>query len=105
MAGLFSGGGVDQLWRQEGDALAVLVFSFVLTWIMGTVIQQTIGVRISEDDEVAGIDTVVHVESGYDFASLGSSGSTAPPASQARAGSPGGAAPEGMARNTERTMA
>ncbi len=92
---LFFGGSADQLWRQVVGALAVLVFSFVVTWIIGTVIQKTIGFRISEDEEITGIDTVVHAESGYDFASLGSSGSTAPLAGQARA----------EARNTERTMA
>ncbi|MDT0277221.1 ammonium transporter [Blastococcus goldschmidtiae] len=98
--GLFYGGGVDQLWRQVVGAVAVLAFSFVATLIIGWVIQKTIGFRISEDDEVTGIDTVVHAESGYDFASLGSSGSTAPLAGQARATST-----DGLARNTERTMA
>ncbi|MBN1093558.1 ammonium transporter [Blastococcus sp. TML/M2B] len=92
---LFFGGSADLLWRQIVGALAVLAFSFVVTWIIGTAIQRTIGFRISEDEEITGIDTVVHAESGYDFASLGSSGSTAPLAGQARA----------EARNTERTMA
>ncbi len=73
--GLLYGGGLDQLWRQVVGALAVLVFSFVLTWIIGTAIQKTMGFRIAEEDEVAGIDTVVHAESGYDFTSLSSSGS------------------------------
>ena len=90
--GLFYGGGVDQLWRQVVGAVAVLAFSFVLTLVIGIVIQKTIGFRITEEDEVTGIDNVVHAESGYDFASLGSSGSTAPLAGQARA----------EARNTER---
>ena len=93
--GLFYGGGVDQLWRQVVGAGAVLAFSFVVTLIIGIVIQKTIGFRISDDDEVTGIDNVVHAESGYDFASLGSSGSTAPLSGQARA----------EARNTERTLA
>ena len=83
--GLFYGGGVDQLWRQVVGALAVLVFSFVLTLVIGTVIQKTMGFRLSEEDEVTGIDTVEHAESAYDFSSLGSSGSTAPLAGQARA--------------------
>jgi Amt family ammonium transporter len=83
--GLFYGGGLDQLWRQVVGALAVLVFSFVLTLVIGTVIQKTIGFRITEEEEVTGIDTVEHAESAYDFASLGSSGSTAPMAGQARA--------------------
>jgi Amt family ammonium transporter len=72
--GLFYGGGVDQLWRQVVGALAVLVYSFVLTFIIGTVIQKTMGFRITEDDEVAGIDSVEHAETAYDFASLGGSG-------------------------------
>ncbi|MCF6743960.1 ammonium transporter [Blastococcus sp. KM273128] len=93
--GLFYGGGVDQLWRQVVGAAAVLAFSFVLTLVIGFAIQKTMGFRLTEDDEVTGIDTVVHAESGYDFASLGGSGSTAPLAGQARA----------EARNTERTLA
>jgi Amt family ammonium transporter len=75
--GLFYGGGVDQLWRQVVGAVAVMLFSFVVTWIIGTVIQKMMGFRITEEEEVAGIDNVAHAESGYDFSSLGSSGSTA----------------------------
>ncbi|MBB3085818.1 ammonium transporter [Geodermatophilus sabuli] len=89
--GLFYGGGVDQLWRQVVGALVVMVVSFGATWIIGTVIQRTMGFRLTEEDEVTGIDNVVHAESGYDFTSLGSGGSTAPLAGQARA----------EARNTE----
>ena len=55
--------------------VAVLAFSFVLTLVIGFAIQKTMGFRITEEDEVTGIDNVVHAESGYDFASLGSSGS------------------------------
>jgi Amt family ammonium transporter len=72
--GLFYGGGVDQLWRQVVGALAVLVFSFVVTSVIGLVIQKTMGFRITEEDEITGIDSVVHAETGYDFASLGGSG-------------------------------
>ena len=82
---LLFGGSVDQLWRQVVGAVAVLAYSFILTLVIGSVIQKTIGFRITEEDEVTGIDNVVHAESGYDFASLGSSGSTAPLAGQARA--------------------
>ncbi|MCA0146536.1 ammonium transporter [Blastococcus sp. LR1] len=82
---LFFGGSVDQLWKQVLGALAVLGFSFFLTLVIGIVIQKTMGFRIDEEDEITGIDNVVHAESGYDFASLGSSGSTAPLAGQARA--------------------
>src|SRR5918999_1374722 len=69
--GLFYGGGLDQLWRQAVGAGAVLVYSLVLTFVIGFAIQKTIGFRIAETDEVAGIDNVEHAESGYDFTSLG----------------------------------
>ncbi|MBA2697251.1 MAG: ammonium transporter [Nocardioidaceae bacterium] len=65
--GLLYGGGVDQLWRQSVGAGAVLVYSFVLTYAIGYVLQKTIGFRIDTEDEVVGIDSVAHVESAYDF--------------------------------------
>ena len=71
--GLFYGGGADQLWRQIVGAGAVLVYSFVLTLVIGFLIQKTVGFRLTEEDEVAGIDNVEHAETGYDLASLGAS--------------------------------
>ncbi len=83
---LLFGGSVDQLWRQVVGAVAVLVFSFVLTLLIGFLVKAVMGFRIDEEDEVAGIDTVVHAESGYDFTSLGGgSGSTTSLAAQSRA--------------------
>jgi Amt family ammonium transporter len=74
--GLFYGGGLDQLWRQAVGAVAVLLFSFVLSLVIGFVVHKLMGFRISEEDEVTGIDSVVHAETAYDFASLGSGGGT-----------------------------
>jgi Amt family ammonium transporter len=88
--GLFYGGGVDQLWRQAVGAGAVLVYSLVLTFVIGTAIQKTIGFRCTEQDEITGIDSVEHAETAYDFASLGG-GSGASLVGQAHA----------EARNTE----
>jgi len=89
--GLFYGGGLDQLWRQVVGALAVLAYSFVLTLVIGFAIQKTMGFRISEEDEVTGIDTVEHAESAYDFVSLGGGSGAASLVGQAHA----------EARNTE----
>ena len=75
--GLFYGGGVDQLWRQVVGALAVLAYSGIITFIIGFVIQKTWGFRITEEDEVTGIDSVVHAETGYDLDSIGGGGSRA----------------------------
>jgi Amt family ammonium transporter len=69
--GLFYGGGIDQLWRQALGAVAVLVYSFVLTMVIGVVIAKTMRFRVAEEDEVTGIDSVVHAETGYDLDSLG----------------------------------
>jgi ammonium transporter, Amt family len=76
--GLFYGGGVDQLWRQVVGAVAVLVFSGVLTAVIGFAIKATIGWRIPEEDEVSGIDQAQHAESGYDL--VGSFGGHSPSA-------------------------
>ena len=83
-SGLFYGGGVDQLWRQVVGALAVLAYSFVLTLLIGVLLQKTIGFRLDEESEMAGIDNAEHAETGYDLGNLTSSlrgalsGSTAP---------------------------
>ena len=69
--GLFYGGGIDQLWRQAVGAGVVLVYSFVLTLVIGFVIQKAMRFRVTDEDEVTGIDSVVHAETGYDLDSLG----------------------------------
>jgi Amt family ammonium transporter len=70
--GLFFGGGLDQLWRQVLAVIAVGAYSFILTYIIGKIIDKTMGFRISIEEEITGIDTTVHAESGYDFTSTGS---------------------------------
>ncbi|SDU30045.1 ammonium transporter [Jiangella alkaliphila] len=67
--GLFFGGGVDQLWRQVVGAGAVLGYSFVVTYLIGLVLQRTIGFRVDDDHEVVGVDRIHHGESGYEIGS------------------------------------
>ena len=85
MDGLFYGGGVDQLWRQAVGAFAVLLYSLVVTYVLGLLIQKSIGFRVAEEDEISGIDSVVHAETAYDLASLGGGGGGTTLAGQARA--------------------
>ncbi|WP_370248764.1 ammonium transporter [Nocardioides sp.] len=73
--GLFYGGGVDSLVDQSLGALVAIGISAVLTLIIGLAIKFTIGLRIDEDDEVAGIDLAAHGESAYDIHTAGGSGS------------------------------
>ncbi|AJM77660.1 ammonium transporter [Rathayibacter toxicus] len=63
--GLVLGHGFDQLGKQALAAATVLVHSFVLSYVIGWVIQKTIGFRVKNEDEIAGIDTAVHGEAGY----------------------------------------
>jgi len=63
--GLFTGGDFSQLLVQFIAAAGVLVYSFAVAWVLGTVIEKTIGFRVKNEDEIAGIDTVVHGEEGY----------------------------------------
>ena len=72
--GLFYGGGLTQFWSQLIAAVSVLVFSFVVTLIIGFAIHKTIGMRIDEEDEVSGIDLTTHAETAYVFAESGSGG-------------------------------
>ena len=64
--GLFTGGNIEQLVVQVIPAVAIAAYSFVMAFVLGTVIEKTIGFRAKEEDEIAGIDTVLHGE-GYAF--------------------------------------
>jgi Amt family ammonium transporter len=63
--GLFTGGDLGQLAVQAIAAIGVLVYSFVVALILGFAIEKTLGFRVKNEDEIAGIDTVVHGEEGY----------------------------------------
>ncbi|MEN9660344.1 MAG: hypothetical protein RLZZ443_273 [Actinomycetota bacterium] len=67
--GLIDSGSWEQLGKQAIGAGAVLVYSFVLALIIGFVVEKTIGFRVKAEDEIAGIDTVVHGEEAYAFGS------------------------------------
>jgi Amt family ammonium transporter len=54
--------------------VAVGLYSFILAWIIGKIIDKTMGFRATEEDEVTGIDITTHAETGYDLGSVHSSG-------------------------------
>jgi Amt family ammonium transporter len=64
-SGLAFGYGFGQLGIQALAAFSVLVYSFVLSYVIGFAIQKTIGFRVKNEDEIAGIDTSIHGEEGY----------------------------------------
>jgi len=71
VAGLFYGGGTDQLWRQAVGAFAVLGYSAVVTAILALLLKHTIGLRLDREAEAAGVDEAEHAETAYDFAVAG----------------------------------
>ncbi len=72
--GLLYGGGLAQLGKQTVAVVAVFAYSFVMSFVLGTIVDKTIGFRISEQDEITGIDETVHAESGYDLGGIRSGG-------------------------------
>jgi Amt family ammonium transporter len=63
--GLIYSGELTQLLVQAIAAFSVLAYSFVLAFVIGFIIEKTMGFRVKNEDEIAGIDTVVHGEEGY----------------------------------------
>ena len=58
-------GNVEQLLRQAISIVVALVFSFVVTYLIAVIIDRTMGLRVSEDEERRGLDVALHEEQGY----------------------------------------
>ena len=58
-------GHLAQLGFQCVDVVAVGAYSFIMTLIIGYLIKKTIGLRVEEKQEIEGLDTTQHEESGY----------------------------------------
>jgi len=66
MNGLFYGGGVTQLVTQVIVAVAAMVISGAATFVIGVILRATIGLRVSDEAEVNGVDLAVHGETAYE---------------------------------------
>jgi Amt family ammonium transporter len=71
--GLLYGGGSGQLVKQAIACGAVLAYSFIVTLIIAKLIDVTMGLRISQEAEITGIDLAVHAETAYEIGNVGSS--------------------------------
>jgi Amt family ammonium transporter len=76
--GLFYGGNASQLGKQAIAAVAVMAYSFVLTLIIALAIKYTMGLRVSEEAELMGIDQAEHAETAYELTGM-TTGSTSAP--------------------------
>lgn len=67
--GLFFGGGAGQLGTQLVGVLAAFAFVFPSSFIIFKLIDMTIGMRASDEDQIKGLDITEHAAAGYpDFA-------------------------------------
>ncbi|MDP1820298.1 MAG: ammonium transporter [Acidimicrobiales bacterium] len=63
--GLFLGGGTDQLVAQVVGVLAIAVWTSVAAIICFALIRFTVGLRVSEEEELQGLDVLEHGSPGY----------------------------------------
>ena len=63
--GLFEGGGLSLLGEQALANAVTIVYSFVVTTLLMLALKVTIGVRVPEEVEVAGLDLAEHSETAY----------------------------------------
>ncbi|MGA1748338.1 MAG: ammonium transporter, partial [Ilumatobacteraceae bacterium] len=64
-AGLFYGGGLDQLAMQAVMLVIILAWVAATTAILFAVLKATIGLRVSAEEEIAGLDVLEHGLAGY----------------------------------------
>ncbi|EMY33121.1 ammonium transporter [Arthrobacter crystallopoietes BAB-32] len=76
--GLFYGGGFAQLWAQVVAAVVSVLYCAILTVGIGLAIHKSVGFRVSEEEEVTGVDLTQHAESAYEFGGLGTGGAFVP---------------------------
>ena len=64
--GLLNGGGTHLLGVQAIGVMTVMVYSFVVTFIIGKILDATIGFRVENREEISGIDFAEHRETAYE---------------------------------------
>jgi ammonium transporter, Amt family len=89
-AGLFFGGGFAQLGTQALMVLAIFLFVTVTAGALFLAIKATVGLRVSEEEELAGLDVLEHGSAGYGIDSMAGPGGTMSTPNPARAGAPVG---------------
>ena len=63
--GLFNGGGSSLLSKQLLASVAVFAFSFGVTYIVAIIVNKTMGLRVTHDEEMVGLDQSQHAETAY----------------------------------------
>ena len=69
--GLFYGGGIHLMLTELLAVFVSAAFAFGATWVIAQVIKHTMGLRVSEEDELKGLDLSQHAESAYSAGGTG----------------------------------
>lgn len=64
-AGLFYGGGFGQLWVQTMGVVVCFLFVLVVSFIILGLMKVTMGLRVTEEEEIVGLDISEHGSYGY----------------------------------------
>ncbi len=64
-AGLFYGGGIDQLLIQIVMVLIIAAWVGIMSFIVFSILKATIGIRVSAEEEIEGLDVLEHGLQGY----------------------------------------
>ena len=64
--GLLSGNG-SQLLSQVIGVVVVGVYTFVISWVLFKAIDSFVGMRVTEEAEVEGLDSTEHSETAYNY--------------------------------------
>jgi Amt family ammonium transporter len=70
-AGLIYGGGLDQLAMQLVMVLIVIAWVGITSFILFGALKATMGLRVSEEEEVTGLDVAEHGSAGYGLEAVG----------------------------------
>jgi Amt family ammonium transporter len=69
--GLIAGGGFHLLGLECLAAIVAVAFCFGATWVVAKAVDMTVGLRVSPEDEFAGLDLTQHAESAYSMGGMG----------------------------------
>ncbi|HEX4017782.1 MAG TPA: ammonium transporter, partial [Frankiaceae bacterium] len=72
--GLLLGGGLHQLGMQALAIVVTLAWAFPVTYGIARLVKATVGLRVTRETEIEGLDLSVHAESAYDIGALHATG-------------------------------
>jgi Amt family ammonium transporter len=65
--GLLAGGGLSLLGKQSIAVIGAVLFAFAASWVLLKFVNAVIGLRVTPEDELTGLDKALHKEDGYAF--------------------------------------